>query len=480
MPILRHWQLTDELPTPPPPLAADDGDWWAGAQRCFAGVAIAGAAAALSLASGLAQAYQQQNEDIVPAVAAPSSGGLPFYGQREAVRTSFLRWGVSDDWIPAATPLPVDEAYWQPPRYTPPPLDLRVWRDDSDRLQPAAFSPDIDIAPPAAPTLIGATYVVWAEDEPVIPVPRFSEDHWTPPLPQAPGPIARVWAVGDEIVTPATPLPVDEAYWQAEQYWPAKPDLRLWAADIEIAQAAAPLTVDESYWHQHRAPLQAYAPPPAAQDAEDMPAQPVALDDSGWSGPTPFLFSPVACVWVDQDEIETPPVPLAADEDFWHIPRAFLVPAFAPVFLADDEAIDFVAPPAPAPTGPVDAKWPKKKWRYYTDEPRDAPAVEPKPKAAAAPASPAVAEPPVARQKNSAQILERVRALAQQRVELAERIAHAAEQAQAEVQRRAADLQREEQRLREAIQQAVDDEQRAIAEDNLEAATRAASLLLGL
>ena len=139
-------------------LRLDDGgdSWWAGTQRNFAGVAIAGAAAALAASVAIAGTLPRDadqpaqvaatvkfeddnwfaprlqsatapplllwaNEDVVPQPVIQTSGGVPFYGQRGAVRTTFVKWHQTDEVVTAAPPSFVDEQYTLPPPTLIPP-----------------------------------------------------------------------------------------------------------------------------------------------------------------------------------------------------------------------------------------------------------------------------------------------------------------------------------------------------------------------
>jgi hypothetical protein len=114
VPIIYNHQPDDFVAAPAPFRGEEDGSaWWAGAQRCFASVALATLVTATSLSAAVAQRIHQQTEDVPPplvlfcvlddywqnpvrAVAASLSQQLPFLPDPDEIPAGSL-FGVPDD-----------------------------------------------------------------------------------------------------------------------------------------------------------------------------------------------------------------------------------------------------------------------------------------------------------------------------------------------------------------------------------------------
>jgi hypothetical protein len=100
--IFHRWPQTDEKVVAASPICIDDGEnsWWVGVQKCFVGVAIAGAAANLATATAIAGTFKFNDDRPTPAAA-----------------------------------LQVDDGYWQQPVIQPSTTSLRVWAEDAEALR---------------------------------------------------------------------------------------------------------------------------------------------------------------------------------------------------------------------------------------------------------------------------------------------------------------------------------------------------------
>lgn len=357
---------------------ADDGDWWVGAQRCFAGIAIAGAAAALSVSSAIAGGFNANDDFVAPAAAPLTSEAASLPSQRARVETRWQQWFQGDELpTPSAAPA-LDEGHWQPPT-PPPPLAAAP-----------AFTADDELgAPPAA--LVDAA------------------DPWLVVTPAAPAAVLRVFSADDEIAQSSTPLPLDEQYWQAPPVRLVPPLFGIWQQDEERPTPAAFTASEDDAFNTLAPPASANVivfatdeeiVPQAATPAggsgipfygqrarsdtrwqrwaapDELPPQAAvpALDDGAWLPPAPAAPAPIARAWQADDDLPASTTPALddgagwaaqapaprlqlpdpwADEQplFWPLDEAYAwqaqwVPATvaAPAFRADDEIASVAAP----------------------------------------------------------------------------------------------------------------------------------------
>lgn len=244
MPILR-WPQTDEIPTAPSPCALEDDSWFAAAQRCFVGVAIAGAISALSLSTAIAGTFSS-NDEAVPQAnfhvveedcpPLPRSGDLP----------TFIVWATDEQIVPQQAVFVAPEDDWQAAPYQGPPVQMSgpAWDDQA---------------------------LSWALDEPY---------HWTAQwiTPPIVAPAAR-----DDSDFVLQVLPGDDDAWQLPPFLCVTPAVTLWHQQDEIETPAAPLAADEDYWQTFPLP-----PKPAIVSfpvEEDFPL----LSLSGTTGAVSYL-----------------------------------------------------------------------------------------------------------------------------------------------------------------------------------------------
>lgn len=222
MPRLIRFPQQDERPTPAPP--DFDDAWWAGMQRCFVAIPLAGTVAAVALSASLAFGYQQQTDEIVPQ--------------------------------PAITI--VEEDAWQRPVWIIPPITILgpSWDDQTVSLlqvEEESWQPPVlrKTSPPLQP---------WAADEEIVPQPTVfvpDEDLWFPPILRFAPPIPTVWATDDDFVfTPPTPLGVDEDYWWTVLSLPGVLSAPVWVVDDEIVPPPPPteIALDAGAWTIQRLP----------------------------------------------------------------------------------------------------------------------------------------------------------------------------------------------------------------------------------
>lgn len=145
-------------------LNEDSDSWWAGVQRCFVAVPVAGTLAVLALSSSLAFGYQQQTEDIVPQP---------------------IVLGVEDEYQQVYTP-------------TRPLVVVQPWVIDDEVVpQPVAFVPDEDywFAPITIRTSLSSTFSI-VDDDFIFVAPAvlvFEDDQWEPLLAQRTKVVIIIW-----------------------------------------------------------------------------------------------------------------------------------------------------------------------------------------------------------------------------------------------------------------------------------------------
>lgn len=137
--------------------------------------------------------YWYQTDELPTAAAAftPNESDGPNL-ERSRDSSTFTVWAESDEIVPQASPLGVDEAYWWQAQTAIVPAKAPLWQVEDDRPTPAAFTPPEEDGPRLRPSQDSFVYTVWAEDEPIVPQPPatigFDADYWLT-FPRPPGPL---------------------------------------------------------------------------------------------------------------------------------------------------------------------------------------------------------------------------------------------------------------------------------------------------
>jgi hypothetical protein len=392
------------------PLPSDDTEvsWWAGAQACFAGVAIAGAALLTSTAAVAQQqaAWDQDwvraptggapqliesakvvqwfSGDELPQFVAPTfppeNDPLPNFStalvqpqwltlhhQDEVTQTPTLtvdesypvpggtflppaQWltlHLQDEVPQSATPLTVDELYhWTAFQAQPQPVLFVATQQDELGQQVASVPVETDQSLALDVYLQTASGIIWSLEEDIIP--QASPHSGTTSLLES----AKVvrWSAGDELPLQPTQV-VDDAPWSAPVVWQAAS--KWFAQDLqdEIAQAPANV-VDSDGWSPFGAPQQLsfYWP----DQPDELPQ--FWADEEAWiQAPqmsAAFTFTP----WSDDDYVAPPG--LAADGDDWIVPLLTVTPPRQPDPAIGDDSL-ITQPPTPLPVDeiyPVDLR----------------------------------------------------------------------------------------------------------------------------
>lgn len=402
------------LETPAAPGAGfpdSDDSWWSGAQRCFVGVAIAGAAAALTVSVAAANSFKHQDE--VPTAAAPTSvGGASFFGQRERVRTKFFSWPQTDELPGVAAPVALDDSGYTPPRRLVYPAVYPQWADEQifalgaqtalddsgwAQLKPwpspvqfhVIWGQDERPTPSTTfvhqddgPQLFAASYSVsgfiWATDETLPAVNTayaLADDAWLPPAPVRQLPRQLLVVAQDELVSQA-PLPPSAGtasfYGQRER---SRTKFLYWPTSDELPAGVAPaVALEDTHWTTSTSTA---ALPRIAQWSDEELAFPFILDDSGWLPPRPPASAVQSIVSFGDDFCFLPSVTALAEDDWLTPVPAFTasagqlwlyqdeIPAAAVPLAADEDYwLRFPFPPKPAVTSlsqylPVDEDFPE-------------------------------------------------------------------------------------------------------------------------
>ncbi len=318
-PIQEFWKPRRTLSDPSIPnlpletasvagVALDDGSgdgWWAGAQQCFVGVAIAGAVAALSLSTAIAGSFKH-NDEILPAAASVAHTHSAIGTQRAQHATAFVRFTQSDE-LPAVAFTPADDGGWEPPQLAASPLPL--------------FQP-------------------WDSNE-QLPAIRLEDETWVQPAPivQAVTASLTLWA-GDELAPPAV---VSEDYWQRFDVVAGVPVLALWQQDDDLPAQAAPV-LDEYEWREQR-----YAEYRAAQQQEthhDELAAPVI--EEYWFRTESAIVPALLSIWTNEDDLPAA-VTVAVDIEQFALDMRAVDKIDATVWTDTD----YFAPTPPDPAGAV-------------------------------------------------------------------------------------------------------------------------------
>jgi hypothetical protein len=383
--IAVEWQLPD----------LGDGDsWWAGANRCAAGVAIAGAASALALSTAIAGSFthgaQQDELPVVTASSSPYGGGIPPPTARDETR---LRHWFSGDDLPTPPAFTPDDAEWQQFLPLAPSTVAPVaWvNDDSQSVVlddvaewqappvasftavPLVFVGD-DIVPQPVVSVVSddpgwqpvvfpafsAVTQPWADDDVAPQAPTFEADTWQAPTATvlaAPQP----FAADDEL--PQTPAAIasEADTWRPAQPQPAPIAALPWVEGDVVATAAAGSAQGggSTYGSPGREATRVLRWPVS----DDLPTPAATLPDE--VDTVPLLRSiddPTSTVWAENEEV----VPRAQPEDeYWQRPFSIRVEPTARVWTQQDERPFVTAlhgddaqwPPVPSLVAPVARLW---------------------------------------------------------------------------------------------------------------------------
>lgn len=390
--LIQRWPFTDEVVTAATPLGVDDSDsWWVGAQRCMVGVAIAGAAAALSLSSALAQGLQQQTDEIPTAstlalddstwqpptviVQRPNLG--PIKGDVDELAT--FRPIDDDVWIPPNGPpvrvlgllqgdvdevptwRPIEEEWQQPVGQTARSNALPLWA--LDELPTATFTPTEDESPALTTVLVSPVAIVWATDDAfALQGPPDDDYGYFPPI--IPRYVPNVYAPIDADLLVPTLIVDPDATWSAPTFVPAKTqvadptwedsplswyiDEETWSAPIFVPaklQVADPKWEDTQLawtWDEEprSAPIFVAArlqiPDPSWNDEVIVPQPNFTPTEEDWQAPFSITPKPVVALWIGDEERITTPTPGTYEDDSW-TPQTSIVAPVVRLWFGDDE-----------------------------------------------------------------------------------------------------------------------------------------------
>lgn len=290
----------------------DDTAFWAGVQKCGAGIALAAVLAATALSTAQAAIVDSYHQD-------DPAGKL--FGQD-------------------------DEDFWQNPVAPVPAALGRLYLPDPEEIPATTLrgQPDEDFwTNPVAPVQPWTPFVFRDDDVAVQPVLGIDEDLWENPVPAVPASLGRIYIPDPEEI-PAASLhgQPDEDYWQVLAPQAALQVSRVFSDDDVIATAAAPaFSPDEDYW-----PLPIVSAPASAvrafSDDDVSFSSPAIMDEDLWTVPRMWSTSAPRLLIVDDN---VAPQPLHTDEDFWVAPPARNWPPPPKLFAYDDVLF-------PAPLGP--------------------------------------------------------------------------------------------------------------------------------
>jgi hypothetical protein len=260
---------------------AEDGDWWAGVQKCGATLALA-ASLALTAASTVQarQVFSWQQDD-------PLLHGQPdeLYWQQPAALTAastVCRLFTDDDVIvPQAVAFGPEEEFWvnpiRPVQWSPP----IVFRDDDTIVpQPVPFQPDEDFW--INPVQSVQASFIWPQ--------QFAFDEQSPVL------------FGQ----------FDEDFWQAPPPWNLWKFVQAFADDSDFPTPPAAFIPDEDFWVNPVAPIQSgFLCPQQWTFDEQVPALFGQFDEDFWqnpAAPVPAFIYQQLPYWFDSGEIVPQPV----------------------------------------------------------------------------------------------------------------------------------------------------------------------------
>jgi hypothetical protein len=386
-------------------LDEDNNSWWAGAQKCFASIALAAAllvsSAGASAATAVANSQQDElhvsqiaTEDLWQNPVAPVSpifGRLylpdpeeipagKLYGQPDEdywVNSVFPQAyptpstkAFSDDEIIASIPFQPDEDYWQNPVFSAPYYFGRIYFPDSDDVPAGSLhgQPDEDYwqnrVAPVPPIFSWPQPFSFEQHENAAGLyGQPDEDFWlnwvrpVPPLFQWPQPYQ---FEQDENAAGLYGQP-EESIWTPRIAPAVYPNLyKIFSDDDVIVAQPVIFQPDEDTWvnFNRQAPYTFFWPQPYQFDQEENAASLFGqYDEDFWKNAvapvSPATYTPQPFNW-EQNE---PAANLhgAFEEDFWKSPQPWTVFATPSVFQSDEYAIvstflpdeDFWEIPAP-------------------------------------------------------------------------------------------------------------------------------------
>jgi hypothetical protein len=371
---------------------------YGGTHGNFAGVAIAGlAAAALATSVAIAGGFNF-NDEIGATAADRGFGGTSAAAPAPDQAPRLLYWHQGDE-LPYTAPAPaLSDDEWQPAPLQAAPRPTLVWVADDLPVAAPALTEGEWQAPSVTST--APPRLVWlADDLPATAAPSIAlhEGEWQPPFAIAtrPVPLASwddaalprlvpldeqawqapwvitptvtplVWITGDELGTEAapsvggggllhdpvrlirwyqddsvpiaaTPLPVELEYWQRPPVQPAVRDLRLWTStdERETVPAALQVGADDSAAPLRTRPADATSVVWAEND--DFPQQGAAtrFEDDAFT-PAPKIAGVNGIVWAIDDDL--PRQPWVPREEYWHRVYSIRVEPVLRVWLQQDE-----------------------------------------------------------------------------------------------------------------------------------------------
>ncbi len=204
---------------------------------------------------------------------------VPVFLEETRVDLAWVSHGQTDAVTPPAEGVPIDEAFWEPPRLAL--VSEPVWLISADESLPT----------------------------------HPEEEYWWRESWVAPRPLTPIWTVDDETPALAAPpsAPPDEVYlWREPQPWPP-PLVTVWAVDEQIGPLAPAITVAEEYWWAAKPRPERTAPP--FTDDEILPGARALIGDDYW-WQSLWLRSPCAMPAITDDEA-LPSSPVAIQEEEW-------------------------------------------------------------------------------------------------------------------------------------------------------------------
>ena len=337
------------LETPSPALDDGSDSWWAGVQRGFVSVPLAGAAAALSLSVAISTGINRHNDEIIPYQPSEASSRSVSYGQRARHQTQFVRWYQNDD-LPvaaAATPALDDGGWsqWRPPLASPNGI---IWATDEGSI-PAAVPEEDYWWKAERVSSLPAKPLAWAEDD--LPVaagvtPALDEGEWRAQFQQSP-PQVRIWSAEDDLPVQAAATLVEEEYALALPAAMAEPKALPVITTDEIFPSVV-VVVEEDYQLEFRRTSKDQSK--AVAFLSDDEIGPSVVEEEYSYQPPVQRVAPVSRVSVDE-EIVPQPAPLAVEDEYWL--TFTLGPSVAKVTIlnpVEDDLPELSAPtPAPEP-----------------------------------------------------------------------------------------------------------------------------------
>jgi hypothetical protein len=330
-----------------------DNDWWSGVQNCFVGVALAGAALALSAATVQARSLQYQNEEIVPQPVAVADATGSF-AQRAQIPTTFQRWAFTDelpvavaafipveddppqlgpdrttvtailwasgdDGIPAVV-VPEDDS-WEPPWIVPSPLGQQpLWDDAAVVPQASTFIPvEDEWQPPAARSLGAFLTPPWADSDDLPILGYLEPDAWQEGVVLAAGYAAQPISADDDV---PRVVAHDDDFWNAPPVPIPAAVVAVWIGDADLPITPPAFTVDDDIWTTfYSVPVLPTLRPPwtDGDDCRLLAATP-PMDDE-WLQPAPRVPAPTLAAWFGEDDLPVTAATTPFEDDAWLRPQ---------------------------------------------------------------------------------------------------------------------------------------------------------------